>query len=326
MGEPTKNDMSALANKSISFPLNSLALCQVQILMRCMIAVKSRYFCSCFVKITVFIGFFAILNFSDVRAQSLPYPDSLDWGVSSLALGGAHTASTYNSDAFLGNPAGLVFFENKSSIGGGWLNLPRSQNSWNLSIIDGTRGVIGGFHFNWANVAGSNRQSYTLGAAYKTKYGSIGQTIQIYRFSGLTGPGDGWYLTHSTGILVPVSMGIALAMHAKSYIDQHDNSKIPPSVHMGVVYSKNQFRASFQTDRRFGISNQDWNYSFGGDLIFMKYFGARAGYRWDNSTNFSYYSFGASFVGPKIEVGSFFLRTLDGRTTNGYGFDTTLRF
>ena len=269
----------------------------------------------------------SLFSFLSLQAQSLPYPERADWGPSTFALGGASAAVASNHDSFMTNPAGLVYFIQKNSVGGNWQRMPREQSMWSLSLVDGTRNVIGGFHFNWTDIDKTTRHTYVLAAAYKTPYGSLGVTIKPMRFSDLTGDGNGWHLTGSTGVLVPVAMGISFGGYVKSFLDGQKDSQLPPSAHLGVLYTYGDlFRVTFDADRRFQIPNQDWNYSVGGEVSGGEYFVLRGGYRWQEDRDYRFWSSGASFVAPRFELSGHYTRTLTGSVSHGFGFDATARF
>jgi len=45
-----------------------------------------------------------------LSAESLPLPDSADWGVATYSFAGSAAAIASNQDSFLTNPAGLIYY------------------------------------------------------------------------------------------------------------------------------------------------------------------------------------------------------------------------
>jgi hypothetical protein len=264
-----------------------------------------------------------IFNF----AATPPFSDMADWGPTTFSLGGASSASASDHDSFLNNPAGLVYYERKYSLGGYWLNAPRDQTSFSASTIDGNKGaLVSGFHFSSTEFGMAKRYSYTLGFAYRTPYGSAGVSTEALDFSGVSA-GKGWHFTGTAGILVPVAYRISLGASVKSLVDREQNSQIPPSVKLAIMYSVPEtLRVAFDADRRFSIPDQDWNYSVGGDYLFNEYLNVRGGYHWNNSTDYSFWSTGLGIVAPKVDIIGFYMKTTSGPKSTGFGVNTQLKF
>lgn len=262
--------------------------------------------------------------------QALPTPQIVDYGPNSIAVGGSSAAIVSNHDAFLTNPANLFYLAGKYSAGGNYQRLPHNTTNWSADIVDGTNGVIGGFQFQSAENKGQfTRHAYTLSAAYKTNYGSLGASVHAMRFSDIPpgNAGNGWHFTNTTGVFIPLGDSLAIGSYGRSVLDFEKDKQLPPTVHMAIVYtSQNILRATFEADRRWRAPNQDWNYSTGGELLLSQYYVVRGGYHVDYSNEDSYWSSGVSLLAPKMEVSGSFIRTATGKHTNGFGVDTFLRF
>ncbi|MBN8555110.1 MAG: hypothetical protein J0L93_06685 [Deltaproteobacteria bacterium] len=270
---------------------------------------------------------YVFLKTSTVLAtEELPFSDMADWGPTTFMMGGASAASSSDHDAFLNNPAGLMYYERRYSIGGHYLETAREQTSYSASTIDGNKGVLSGFHFGSVSYGRPKRQSYTLAVAYKTPYGALGVSTSALRFTGVS-PGKGWHFSGTMGVLIPVAYQISIGGSVKSVLDREKNTQLPPQVKMGIMYSNpNQIRVAFDADRRFNIHNQDWNYSLGGDYLMKNYFAVRGGYHWNHSTDYSFYSAGGGIVSPKFEIYGMYMRTTSGPDSNGYGVNAQLLF
>src|SRR5262249_38317820 len=72
-----------------------------------------------------------------------PAPLSIDWGATTYSFAGAAAAMTTNQDALQTNPAGLLYFNDVSAIGGGWVAMPQDSDRWNVALIDGGQDVLG---------------------------------------------------------------------------------------------------------------------------------------------------------------------------------------
>jgi len=287
-------------------------------------ALFKAFFC-----LTVFSsGIISVAFFFDpsARAASLPLPDRTDFGPTTLTLGGAAAALTTAHDAFMTNPATLVFFQGFDSIGSSWQILPKDESHWSVSVADGTRGVTGGFQFQWADVQEARRLNLAVGAAYKTPWGSVGVTGHTLRIRGVD-VDRGWHFTDSIGIFIPLFGGLTLGAYSKSPFDFNDHRRFPTSLHMGAGYSyPGSFRVAFESDRRFRLNHQSWNYSVGGDILPIDYIALRGGYHWDRTEQFSYWAAGLILVAPRIEVAGSFLRKVNGETGNGFSADFFLKF
>ncbi len=273
------------------------------------------------------LAFGLIRGPSSANAQGLPFPNRAEMGPATLALGGASAAAAFNHEAFLTNPASLIHYSEKSSIGGFWQQLPEDHSHWSISIVDGTSAVIGGFQFDWTDLGPASRHRYNIAGAYKTPYGSLGATIQALQFSGLLTPGRGWHFTGSAGVFIPLVMDFSIGGYTKSLLDNEADTYLPPELHLGILYTyPQQLRLSFDADRRFGSNSYDWNYSFGGELLLAKYYVARGGYHMNAHSEDSFWSTGIGLLAHKIEVGAVFMRTTGNSPKNGMGADLTLKF
>lgn len=262
--------------------------------------------------------------FSSIYAQALPTRSN--WGSNAWGRGGATVASAFNDDAFLNNPAGLVRYYGNGAMGGYWMDLPEGQEKWNVHLIDGKRNVVGGLSFDWTELGGVRRMGISPGAAYKTDYGSFGVSMNIFEFKGL-GEDNGWAFSETMGVFVPIGGGAAIAASINSFLDSTEDTIIPPELRTGFLYRKeNLFLFSFQADRRFEVPNQDWNYSFGVDLLVKEFYAIRGGYRMENTDDKgSFWSVGAVLKAPKMEIGGFYTKLMD-RSSDGFGFSTSLLF
>lgn len=268
----------------------------------------------------------AALSAISLQAQNLPLPERLDWGTTTWSMGGAGAASVSDYDAITTNPAGLVFYKGKGALGGHWQQLPEDYSQWGISSIDGNQVLLTGFNYSMANYSDIRRQALTLSAAYPTPYGSLGFGGQAVYLTGLR-PNKGWHFTSFGGVLIPVFGGFSIGAYGKSFGDFSDDSKFPPSAHVGAMYSIPQaLRLAFDADRRFKVRQQDWNYSAGGDVLMKEYFGIRGGYHWNNSTEYDFWTVGLSIIAPKIELSGYYLRKVSGAAGNGMGFKAESRF
>ncbi len=292
--------------------------------MRPLSSVKTCRFFSPQAALPALLAGLVLLAFSE-SAYSLPTPPTADWGPSTLSFGGAGAGLSVDHDAFLTNPANLAYFQNTNSVGGSWQNLPRDEQRWSVSLVDGKLPAVAGFHFTWNDYGPSQRHAYTLGGAYKTAYGAFGATAQALNFSSVA-RGNGWHFTGSIGVLIPAAYGISLAIYSRHLLDTESNTQLPPDVHMALLYIYPEMvRFSFESDRRFVLAGQDWNYSLGADLLFKKYFAVRGGYRFDRSGSDDFFSVGAAVLGPKMEITAAFTRTTERKAVNGLAFGASFK-
>lgn len=254
------------------------------------------------------------------------FPKRADWGPTTWALGGGAAASAANQDAILTNPAGLVYFEHKSSMGGAFLQLPLEERHWRVALVDGTQGLIGAFQFDWNDQAMSIRKTYTLSTAYQTPYGAYGVSFQTVQFDKVI-EGEGWHYTGSAGALVPVGLGFSLGVYGKSFLDLEKDHHFPPSLHVGLLYTYPEtIRISVEANKAFRVSGQNWNYSFGADCLVYQYFTLRGGYHSDHSNEYSFGSAGVGILGSKTEIAATYIRPLSTPSDHGFGVDLTLKF
>jgi hypothetical protein len=267
------------------------------------------------------------LFFDCATAGTLPTPMSLDWGPQSYSFAGAAAAMVNNQDAFLTNPAGLVFFSGSGALQGSWQTMPGDQDHWTTSVVDGTHDLIGGFQFAESKVDDLSRQNFTITGSYKTPYGSFGISAHALKFGGVPS-GRGWHFTNTIGILAPVGELFTIGIYSKSPYDLEDrHSQLPPSIHMAIMYAKaSAFRVSFESGRRFRIPDQDWYYAAAGDILLQDYLAVRGGYRWEIKNERSFWSAGAALIAPKVEITGVYIRMNSGPPSNGYGFDLNFRF
>lgn len=262
-----------------------------------------------------------------IYAESLPTPMSLDWGPSTCSLAGTAASLANNHDAFLTNPAGLFYYSGSSSFGGSWQSMTGDQSQWTAGLVDGTHDLIGGFQFAWGDIGSLTRRVYTVGSSYKTPYGIVGVSLHGYQFQGVPA-GRGWHFSNSMGVLIPVGQLLSLGVYSKSPYDfQGAHDYLPPSVHLAIMYSKpGLIRASFESGRRFRVSNQDWYYAAAGDFLLQEYLAVRGGYRWEPRNEPSLWSLGLALIAPRIEIIGSFTRTTSGSQSNSFGVDTTFKF
>jgi len=278
-------------------------------------------------------GLFQVLTLSVVllhslplSGQSLPAPELLNWGPSTVVLGGTGAAASNNHDALLTNPANLIFLQGKRSLGGYWQWLPGDNSGWSVSVIDGASQLISGVQFTLSEFGPSKRLGITLGSSYKLRHFSVGVSTSSFRFSHLT-EGNGWHFVNSAGILYPVASGIAVGFYAKNFADFEKSSQFPPSIHFGALFTQpERLQLSFQADRRYKQPQQDWNFSWGADILFYQFYALRGGVHWNNSTDFSYWSIGGAVLGPRAEISGYYMKPLEGKSAHGAGFDLTFKF
>ena len=258
---------------------------------------------------------------------SQSFPISADWGPNTWARGGASVASALDHDAFTTNPAGLIRFYGQSSIAGSWGRWILNENKWSASMVDGTRAVVGGLQFNWADKDDIRRFSYNTGVAYNTNYGAAGVSMNIYDFSGLI-EHNGWGVSQTAGILIPIGYGFMIGAAGKAFVDRMNDNLVPPMLSTGISYRGfGAVQFNFQADRRFSVPDQDWNFSFGGDVITKKFYSVHGGYRYDRSREESFWSTGLSLEAPKIKIAGVYTRGVgpqDG--DDGFGFNLDLVF
>jgi hypothetical protein len=249
-----------------------------------------------------------------------------DWGSTTLTLGGAAAAYPNNSDAIKTNPANLVFLKGTRIIGGNYSWLPADQSQYSFSVIDGSSQLISGVQFASIDIGPIKKTTYSLATSYRFGQFAVGAYQSTVHISGATAE-NGWHFTGGGGVVVPLQHGFSIGAYTKSIIDFEKNTLFPPSVHLGMLYTyPDYFHFSFEANRRFGTPGQDWNYSFGGAALIKKYYSIRAGYNWDNSTSFSFWSAGVSILGPRAEISGFFLRAVEGASGNGAGGELIFKF
>ncbi len=274
-----------------------------------------------------FLFFIGFLNLAEsLEAAVHPAPPSIDWGASTYSFAGAAAAMTTNQDALQTNPAGLLYYQDLNSMGGGWLEMPGDADRWSVSLIDGGQPVIGGMQYAWANNGELDRQTITLGAAYKTPYGCLGISGHAHRFRGVS-EGRGWMFTNSIGVLIPLIQSLAIGIYSKSPYDFEKDKYLPPSWHFGVMYQYPQLlRASFEAGKKFQTGKDDWHYIVAGDILVQEYFAIRGGHRWDEDPERSFWSAGLALIAQKIEIAGVFVQTTGKKQSKGMGFDINLKF
>ncbi|PIR23153.1 MAG: hypothetical protein COV44_04120 [Deltaproteobacteria bacterium CG11_big_fil_rev_8_21_14_0_20_45_16] len=257
-------------------------------------------------------------------AQELP--SSANWGAGGWTRAGAIVATPYDLDSLQSNPAGLMRYQKQSSVGGSYNKLPLNLDEWSAGVVDGRTAVIGAFSFDWLERGDIIRKAYNIGAAYNTTYGAAGFAANFYNFEGMNRY-NGWHLSQTTGILVPVAYGINIAAAAKSFLDNEPDTLLPPQFSTGVSFTKEGILIfSFQADRRFEIPSQDWNYSFGGDLLFKDFYAIRGGYRIDNSKETDIWSVGLVMTAPRFEIFGFYTQASDIADDDGFGLSAAFLF
>lgn len=270
--------------------------------------------------------FASSLGLKGLLAQSIPL--DAEWGAVTWGRAGAAAASARGIDAFSTNPAGLAANYGFGVFGGNYFDLTEGRSSWGIGIIDGRKAVIGGFHFQWYEQDQLERQAYDIAAVYRTTYGAAGVSLNIYRFQDLPeNKKNGWKVSQTAGILVPVFYGLTLGAYGQSFLDNIESELQPPFLAMGAAYEKPQLvRVSFQADRRFDLAGEKWNYSIGGDLIAKEFFIARGGYRFDRTNKRSFWSVGGGLEAPKLHAQGFFMKTTQGSAETGWGIEVSFIF
>ncbi len=268
---------------------------------------------------------FVVLSFLPLTAQKIP--PHAGWGAQTWGRAGVGAPLAQGLEAFSNNPAGLTRQIGRASFGGSYLSLPQKASSWNIGLIDGLQQVIGGFNFHWYEESPFNRQSYQLGLAYTTTYGAAGISADIYRFSGLDAPDNGWKVSQSAGALIPIAYGLQIGAFSQAFFDTIRNEIQAPLVALGAAYDLSGMgRVGFQADRSLGVSDVDWNYSIGGDIILQEFFVARTGYRFDNSGEKNFWTIGAGLESPKLNFDAFYRLNADNSGQRAWGFELQFLF
>lgn len=253
-------------------------------------------------------------------ASSTPiYPSSSLDGSLTQSRAGSGVANESDLDSFTTNPAGMIFSSGRGSSGGGYFVDTANMSKWSVGLVDGRKAVIGGLRYDYTSLGDADRQGIHTGASYRTKYGSMGATFSTYYFDGLT-EHNGWHFTQSLGIIAPVAYGFTIGIAGHSFLDKAPDALLNPTLAVGLSYQKSKvFKLSFQADRRFELEGQDFNYSFSNDLILKRFFVIRTGYRWDNSTDDSYFTTGIALEAPRMHLSGHYARAVEGDQDQGFG-------
>lgn len=245
------------------------------------------------------------------------------WSPSAWGRGGAEVAWADPIDGLSANPALLVLAKGKNALGGDWGMLAKGIDRWSVGIADGKNKVVGGFRFDWIDEGRPTRHGYHAAGAYQTTYGAFGASIDVYSFDDLA-KNNGWHFTNTVGIYAPVAYGISIGIRGRSFLDTASDTVLPPEIAAGLAYRyENVFIFQFQADRRFEIPNQDFNYSFGVDLMSKKFFAARSGFHWADKKEDQLWTVGAGIEAPRSSISAYFSRHLHGSDKNGFGFRMT---
>ncbi len=248
------------------------------------------------------------------------------WSPHSWMRAGASVAWTDELDAMSSNPGLLFRAKGRTTFGGSWARLPRDLGQWSVGVADGRTAVVGGIRYDWADENKPRRQGVHLSAAYPTQYGTVGVTADGYHFSDLQ-KYNGWHFSNSIGAYVPLGQGFAIAAMGKNLIDRARDSILPPEFATGMTYSyKESIIFQFQADRRFSIPGQNFSYSFGLDMITRKFFSIKGGYRWDHENERKLWSVGGAIEAPRSFFSGFYTRTIDGPSSQGFGFKANFSF
>lgn len=268
-------------------------------------------------------------NSKDVMAAAAAHPTSIQsyWNAGSYSRGGTSAAIASPLDALSSNPAALGLLTSRGGFGGEFLRLPNDQQRWSVSMIDGSNAIIGGFLFAWNEANGSDKQQFTGSLAYKLPLAIVGGSAHVIRLENFAG-NNGWHFTQSIGALAPLAYGLSIGAYAFAPYDFEKNTVLPPSGHLGVLYTYPQLlKIAFDADRRFLTSTgQDWNYSLGGDVLVHEFVALRGGHHWAHKKGESFWSSGIALIAPKIDISGFFMQTTTSSTKSGYGFDVYLKF
>lgn len=271
--------------------------------------------------LVVFIGLLIPLTFA--RAQV--FSERADWGPNVYGLGGCSATAFDGMDSFLANPAGLGTYEGSTAFGASYQRLPNDLGSWSAGLVDGTNGIVGGLQFNWLDEGRPRRQTYSAAAAYRSRWVWLGTALNAYKFSKLA-PGAGWHFSGSAGLIIPVPGGLTFGAYGKNFLDTEKDHYLPPAFGGGVSYLIPQLAKLYaEASRRFIIENQDWNVSYGAELLLKDYFRVRGGYHWNRSHEENLWSVGAALSAPKINLAFTYSQTTE-HNLAGYGFDAVVKF
>lgn len=257
------------------------------------------------------------------QSSSEPLPPSMSglshMGVMGFSRAGTTVSSSSGLDSLTTNPAGMIFSRGKGAFGGDWASAPGNLQRWQVGLVDGRKNVMGGISYDFAEQNRVNRQGIHASVLYETQYGAVGATFSSYHFANLRRQ-NGWQFTQTMGLIAPIAYGLTIGISGNHFADAAPDSILSPSLQMGLGYEKPGYlKFAFQTDRRFSVSGQDFNYSWSGDLILRKFFVLRAGYRWDHSTDESFYSVGGAIEAPRLHVAGYFLQATEGNKAKGFG-------
>jgi len=226
----------------------------------------------------------------------------------------------------MGNPATLGYFAGARGLGGNYQLLPHDHDSWSIALIDGTSHVTGGFHFQWTEVGSAKRLNYSSAAAYKQDWAWIGGGVRAVQDSKVA-THQGWHFLNSMGGVFLIPGGLSVGIYGKNFLDREPDSEFPPAFYSGLAYSvPKTMRAYVETSRFFDIPEQDWNFSFSGELIMKEYYLIRGGYFWSRSDGQDkLWSIGGGMQAPKIDfIFAFTQTTRDSKS--GYSFELDFRF
>lgn len=262
-----------------------------------------------------------------VFAQSLPYPQRTLWGSTSYALGGAGVSTFSGMDAFSINPAGLSGFRDKSAAGGFYSRLPDDISTWSVGVVDGVSPINAGAQFKWTDFGDSSRQQIQLAMAYPFAWGSFGVGIHTEKLKGLSGPGNGWHFTSSSGLIINAGQAISIGASVLSLLDKENDSLYPPLLRLGASFQyPGSFRVAFDAFRRFKMAQQDWNYSTGLEVFWQDWFGISGGYHFNNSDEASFWATGLFLRAPRIDVGATYQQRTKSSSARGFTTEVTLKF
>ncbi len=255
-----------------------------------------------------------------------PFPPRLNYGASTLGFAGTSAAMASGHDAISTNPAGLMYLQGVSSIGGEWSDPPGNGRKWSASIIDGSSDIIGGLRFSWTNWKPASRQQYQFALAYKTPWVVAGVSGEIAQMRNVSS-NKGWHFTNGLGVLIPLHAGLTVGAFSKSLLDMAKDSVFPPAIHLGIMYAKvKSFRVGFDADRLFQTPGADWNYSTGAEFLLREFFVIRGGFHWDAESGQNYWAVGGGMLAPKIDLVGSFVQTTANPIASGFVVETSIRF
>lgn len=248
------------------------------------------------------------------------------WAPQAWMRGGAAVAWSDELDALSANPALLFRIKGAGSAGGDWMKLPKDIDRWSVGVADGRKAVVGGFRFDWVDEGRPTRHTYHLGLAYPTSYGSVGTSVHVYNFDDVA-RGKGWHVSQSLGVYVPFGPNFGISVLGRHLLDRAPDHLLPPEFATGFVYRfENSLSFQFQADRRFGIPDQDFNYSAGLDLITKKFFAVRGGFHWNHEKERRLWSTGAALEAPNSSLAGFYTRSIYGKDKDGFGLKLSVKF